>query len=103
MQFEVSKLPLSHFCQTGIDACGCWLHLIDFDKAVPADFVRDGFSALALDSYPEAYAEFNQLMLAFIYPEVAMSPSLRSRAAPRLPGNQQQYQLWLNRTERPDR
>jgi hypothetical protein len=44
-------------------------------KPAPADFVRDGFSALALDSYPEAYAEFNQLMLAFIYPEVAAGPT----------------------------
>jgi hypothetical protein len=50
---------------------------------LPAAFVRDGFSALALDSYPEAYAEFNQLMLAFVYPEVALTSELSSLTPPR--------------------
>ena len=77
-------LALSHCCQICIDVYGHYLHLTDIGKALSADFVRDGFSALALDSYPEAYAEFNQLMLAFIYPEVAMSPSLNPHATPQL-------------------
>lgn len=58
---------------------------------MPAAFVRDGFSALALDSYPEAYAEFNQLMLAFIYPEVVASPHLSNLCRT---CNMSNYHLW---------
>lgn len=36
--------------------------------------VRDGLAALALDAYPDAYGEFKQLMLTFVFPEVRSEP-----------------------------